>query len=458
MARILICVSNAIWHEGEYKLPCFYEQFLDALKAHGNEVLVFIPHEFNLYAFMSQNTLQKDIDEEQLRQDIITFNPELIISFNHAVYNKLLNITNCPFIIWNADLCDRWNQLDVIKENVDRFTFFCFGKPSIKNIKAYFPNVLPSQIHVAEPATSIKPENIAQDKNISFIGTKFSVNPHHGNSILALSKAEKRIFLEALIEKKKSHYDKDYIPSPNASRLNEFTSQMLNKGLYIESYMAAEKRVSEVFALSDLGLTLYGQGWNELVNVYPSLAAAFDDRIVYTAKHNQDIYNSSKICLNSMHPQCADDTSWRVPDIMASNGCILSEYSISVKNIFGDYKIPMYSNSYEARQLCMKLLQEENLRHDIVAKSHEIVAQRFTWDVRLAEIQEIMGLKLLHNLNGSIKILRPKYVGLRAIRQSQAVKNVKSSKYYTLLKRIVKKVIFYHKLYPILYKIKNALK
>ncbi len=436
MSRILVCLSNVITHKGQKRYVCFYENFLNALKDSGNEVLIFIPQDFNEFAFMSNNTLQQYIDEDKLRHDIISFDPELIISFNYAVYDKLIEITHCPFVIWNADLVNFWNQVDVIQANLHRFTFFCFGKPSIKDLQSNFPHISSKQIHVMPPATSIQAEDIEQDKNISFIGTNFVLHNHYCDFITNLTFEEKQLFNQALHDAQNQLYNKPLIPNTNKAELEAFKTKMFNQDIQITAYIAAQKRVSTVLALSDLGLTLYGHAWEHLSSMLPNLVTIFDDRMVYTSKHNQDIYNSSKICLNSMHPQCSNDLSWRVPDIMASNGCLFSEQSTSVQEIFGNFSIPMYSNAYEARELCIKLLKEDNLRHDIVARSQEIVAKDFTWKKRLTELQEITGVKLFFHNEGDIEKLEPSFLEDK-IKRDQLLAKIRS---------IVKKLILYEHL------------
>lgn len=91
-----------------------------------------------------------------------------------------------------------------------------------------------------------------------------------------------------------------------------------------------------------------------------ALMSAFDETPKFSIKHNQDIYNESKICLSISHPQTRGYAfPWRIYDIMATNGMLISSRS-DLLNEFtkGIVKIPMYESPYEARELCIKYLKK----------------------------------------------------------------------------------------------------
>ncbi len=411
MSKILVCLSNAIDINSEYKPVCFYEQLISELERVGNDVLLFIPNKFNLSCFFSENNLKNNIDEEKLKKDINTFNPDFVITFNNACYHDILNITNCPIIIWNSDFTWLWNQKELVKQHVERYHFFCFTHAGVQDIENTFSHVKSTQIHVVSPATSLRKENLVQDKNISFIGSSFDI-PHDYATFISNLENDDRLKLREIFK----------LINENYTITNEKLEEKIGEVAYSTAYKAfknydrhyffgAEKRFNHVNNLLDLGLVLYGLGWEQYANIAPSLVLAFDKQRVYSAKHNQDIYNSSKLCLNSSHPQAHDGIPWRVLDIMATNGCLFTEKSSAIQNLYNGFKIPMFTTPFEGRDLASKLLLEKNWRNDIVSKSQEIIEKEHTWEKRFIEIQQILGINLFSKQTGTLTELEPLFLG-----------------------------------------------
>jgi hypothetical protein len=99
MAKILFAASNVHKNDGVYKLAGFYDQIVSSLVEEGNEVMLFFPNAFNVNVFSGENKLKNNVNEKKLRKDIKDFNPDLVISFNNANYNKILEVTDCPIAI-----------------------------------------------------------------------------------------------------------------------------------------------------------------------------------------------------------------------------------------------------------------------------------------------------------------------------------------------------------------------
>lgn len=410
MAKVLLSLSNSLLHEGKFRICCFYEQIISELSKYGNDVLVFNPCLFNQGNFMSSNQLKPNISETDLRDKIKHFNPDLILSFNNANYSKILEITNCPIVVWNADLPYLWNQCDLIKRNVDRYTFFSFSDSLVifENMKQSF-GFKDTQCHFVRNATTIQAENIPQTINISFIGTYFGIEQTFCNIIKKytfnqklndVSRAiyenpfvSKDILLETLQDEKKLYHD----------------FKKIREDSYI-SFFSNEKRIQTLLNISDLGLHFFGtKDWINLVDILPSLVLSFDPKCVYTAKDNQKIYNSSKISISINHCQAHDGIPWRVPDVMASNACLLSTRNNFInRHLAKHVKIPTFSNSFEARDLCKKLLKDATWRNDIVLASHKIIDQDWRWPHRFRQIEQIFNLKLINaNKLGTVSILEP---------------------------------------------------
>ncbi len=416
MTRVLVCISNSILIDNEYNIVGFYDQFITTLKELGNNVLVFIPNVFNNNVFASNNELKFNIIEKTLIEDIKKFNPELIFSFNNANYHNILNITNCPIVLWDADLYFMWNQKGIINKNLDRYTFFSFSKKGINNLKQNIKNLKDNQIYFVQAGTNLKRENIIQDKNISFIGTNFENDIWFINFLEKYSNIESKEFIRELNNTIFANPDiriQDLAIVLNKYSNLEAYNYFINN--FIETYYnfySGEKRIKILDSISGLGLYLYGVNWNKIADSFPSLYGCYVNDLLYTAKHNQDLYNSSKLCINILHEQSRNGIPWRVLDIMATQGCLVSEYSKGIEDLVKDkIKLPMFENRFDAYKLCKKLLEDNVYRNEIVNTSNEIINEGYSWRKRFEEISEILKINLLNENStneGQITILQPK--------------------------------------------------
>jgi Glycosyl transferases group 1 len=125
------------------------------------------------------------------------------------------------------------------------------------------------------------------------------------------------------------------------------------------------------------------------------VAASFRPDKIYSLQHNQDIYNSSKICLSVSHAQAIEGFPWRIMDILASNGCLLTDRKKGIADFTkGFVDIPTFDSPIEARDLAAKLLKDEKWRRDIVLGSQACIAAKGRWHHRYAAIEETTGVKL----------------------------------------------------------------
>ena len=80
---------------------------------------------------------------------------------------------------------------------------------------------------------------------------------------------------------------------------------------------------------------------------------------------------------------------------MASNGVLVSSYTARLNELtHNSVKIPMYQNPYDARELCKKMLKEENLRNDIIMASNEFINKFGRWQDNLEQIQSYTDIKI----------------------------------------------------------------
>lgn len=283
MAKVLLGISNGLKINDTYIASGFMEQIIEALKKHGNEVLVYIPNNFHKFVFSSDNSLSDDINENDLRQKIKDFSPDLVITFNNAIYHKILEITDCPIVIWGADKEFLWNQKSLIKQNVGRYTFFCFSEQEIKPRQELF-NIPNNKIHLMRTATNLHAQDLEQNKNISFIGTCFSGSWLFGNYVTKHSGKQE---LKSLIEKIKKSL---FAGVPFDAQTLVQDKQLLNDFLAIGqeeyySFFSAERRYQTLLNIADLGLSVYGNGeWLNNARLFPTLAACFDHTRIVTAQ------------------------------------------------------------------------------------------------------------------------------------------------------------------------------
>jgi hypothetical protein len=398
--------------------------------------------------FFSKNELKRGISEKSLKADIIKFNPELVITFNYATYNKLLDCVSCPIVIWDADLYHLWNQVEFIKKNVSRFEFFCFSKFGIKYAKDFF-NVHKNKIFYVPAATSLEAKNLKKSTEISFIGTFFGMNNIVAEYVKKYSGNEILLQIMSLI-RNNPFITKEQIlssfPSRKCEKLDDF--QKIDEKFY-SGFFSSEDRINILNSVCDLGLKLYGdEGWLSTVHMLPSLTSCFNKEKVYSPKSNQDLYNSSKICLNINHSQSVQGMPWRVCDIMATSGCLISSYTPFIDEVFGRYiKIPMYNNKFEARDLCIKLLKDKAWRKEIIAGSNLAIEDGHRWHHRFKQMEEIFGIQLLNNNSkGSVKILQPEETFLSKY-FSISIENVivrSNSVVYKKKKDLLKKRDYFH--------------
>lgn len=407
MSKILVGVSNGLYKNGTYYPSGFMEQFIEELKNAGNDILVYVPNRFQSQIFFGNNDLLENIDTDKLDEDIKKFNPDLVITFNNTIYNKVLKLTDCPIVVWGADTEPLWNSVELIKKNVERYFFFCFSEQEIAPRKKYF-NISDDRIFLMKPATNIKNTHSEKDKNISFIGTAFDSNPYWLDLI---EKHRGKSDLRLLYHNFSTYFlEKNNVTEgiADADLLKDFAN--ISETEYI-SFFSAEKRTQTLMNISDLGLHLWGnKDWERTKTILPSLYACFHKDTVITVEENQSVYNTSKINININHDQSVNGMNFRICDVLASGGCLISSYSPFVREQFKEIPIPMFNDSFEARNLCKDFLENKGKREDLVALSNEIIDKEWRWKHRFKEMEQITGVSLFSDSAGSFSILQPVFL------------------------------------------------
>lgn len=400
MAKVFMGFYNGVAIENDPSaMPCFYESFINELKKIGNEVLYCFHSDFS-YPF-------NEPASPEFIQDLKNFNPDLIILFNNKFYD-LSKDFDCPIVIYEVDSFLYYSNKQNLKNNPDRYKFIVPQSSSVKILNEEL-GIQKKNICYVPFFTSIMPENLSQSTNISFIGSKFDVFRRDTlyTRFMSTSPSETEI---AQFKRVEECIKSDPFTTKEKIIKNlSLTSNKVINNIFIDHFLMMISNVKRIQTLSqivDLGLDLYGSSnWITDLIYETDLVLSYKNKRVYSIKHNQDIYNGSKICININHIQAVTGFSWRVCDIMASNGCLVSEYKSDFDRLFPNVPIPTFTNRYEARELCVKLLSNDNMRKDIVSQCQEVINKKYRFNHFIKSIEAFLGINLhVTTENEKIKI------------------------------------------------------
>lgn len=423
---------------------CFFDSFFKELREAGNDVLA-INNAY--YGIFNPNRTNNEKIRAYLLSEAIKFSPELIITFNHRILQDILDeFKDIPVVIYDGDELRYFSDLEVIKENIDRYKVFSIVKDWRQDYLDF--GFKENQIFYLPPGTSVKKDlNLPVTMNISFLGQRrFFLSTKLTDAIKKGQELDKFYSTyKEFLSTKKYDYEKLYKKNTAYSTDLDLSDADLWP-LFDQSYL--------IFAnLLDLGLHLGGHesGWRDIVDFIPQIAITHNKAKIFSLSENQDFYNSSKISLCPMHPQAnGKGYSWRCYDIMASNACLVSSYSSELREATKNFvNLPMFDTPYEARTICKDLLENESKRKEIVLASQDFIEQNGRWVDRIKKMEQILDLKLIcPNHKGSFKKLT--WNATLAEKMSQQRKTLteekmpKHIKYYKLLnlgKRIQSKMV-----------------
>ena len=355
MARVLLSHFSPVLDQGQFQSLVYYDALVSALVANGNVVKHMISSEFLDKPWNGTNELKSTLDKDKLVKEIQEFSPELCIAFNNSIPRCITDVLTCSITLWHADSFFYFNDREEIKKNIERFYFVCPFEDTA--------NFLRHELKVAEdkilsilPGTGIQKDDVLQNKNISFIGTPFVSGYSFLDYIKNNDKTAIRRVADRLLKGDNTHYQQ-MTNDEGCSDLAEKVSLSEMASLY-----SSESRMLTLGLISHMGLEIYGGSqWYDIGLYMPWIAMAYNPQKVYSLKHNLDIYNSSKICLNVSHTQATFGFPWRIMDIMASNGCLVSDKNIGIQKFTKGYvDIPVYESPSEAFELCKKILKDEH--------------------------------------------------------------------------------------------------
>ncbi len=460
MARILFSLFSNINWLGDSEIDPFYEGFINTLIDQGNTVMVIRTNEF--LPLITSNTLSSHLNSNKIVKKVQDFNPDLIITANNHIPRVILDAIDKPILLWASDSPVWYSDKDYIRKNVERYKFLHHGwnHAHTKVCIEQFKCTLDQNFHMGH-ATAVKSKKLSIDSKITFVGTVgYPKNMVH--------------YLKYSVDNKKLKDLKAFylkiIKSPMDNDLKNF-----DQGLEIIDFfqtMTANNRIKSLDAISDLGLKVYGFPMN-FFDVAPysmDLAFCFDyDRIASLAD-TERVFNSAKIGVNLYNAHTCSGFSWRVPDIMASNACLISPHKEDLIKFNPYIKMPTFESPQECRELCQKLLKDEVWRKDVVASSHKAIEEHGRFEHMFKTIEGVVDIQLLkvrsNNSKGKLHLLKASdYIKLPYKPISYVSRKIKSSdkakRFIIASLKVILRIIptnFLRKVYHFILSIKNDLR
>ena len=387
MAKIFLTFFNGLKNENDkYAIPIFYESFINGLKDNGNEVFALIHKEWS-------KSWNENIPQDLLNR-IKEFSPDLIIIFNNKFYD-LSPYFDCPIIVYEVDSPLYYGNKDKLLANPNRYKYFVPSSNSINVLNNDF-GVDKKNILLIPFFTEVKAKKVEKLYNISLIASKFtsSYQKNCFNTFMESSPtdAERKEYLSLLDKFKQDVFisDDELFSGVSSNKVIKH----FNKHS-ITFLMSDYKRIKVISNLTDFGIDIWGTpNWASENYNEPYLVLNYHKTPVYSLADNEFIYNSSKIGINIGHLQAKGGFPWRVFDIMASDACLVTEYHDDFSKYFPDLKLPYFSNAWEAREQCKKLLNDESYRKDIVLQSQDIVNRNHRFINALSAIEDFLGVSL----------------------------------------------------------------
>ncbi len=393
MANILLSHFSPVVNGGYYRPICFFDALAEGLAQGGHNVMQLVSTAFLPRYWNGHNGLHDYIDITRLTSDIAAFKPDLCIFANNSVPDTAYKVTDCPVVLFLSDTVKFFNDKDKIAQRAygDRIYFYAPFQRDLDEIGEMFRMGEERIIH-ALPATGVVSEAVPVDKNVSFIGNTFQNQKNTAELIGEFKDKERLNQLFSIIRQNHAQL---------AGALTEDEKALIQKHMpmsHFQSIFSPRDRLLSLALLAEFGLSLYGPDeWLQRADFFPDVAAAWRPDIVYSLKHNQDIYNSSKICLSVAHGQAVEGFPWRVMDVMASNGCLLSDYRQGIADFAKGYvDLPMFDCPARAYELAQKMLKDEAWRRDLVLGSQACIEAKGRWHHRFRDIEEKTGVALTH--------------------------------------------------------------
>ena len=165
------------------------------------------------------------------------------------------------------------------------------------------------------------------------------------------------------------------------------------------------------------------------MNYFPEVFLCYNNKQVYSLKDNEEFYNSAKISLNTKSIQATNGFSFRVCDILASNACLVTEKCDDLNILFPKVGIPTFTSPAEAREQCKRLLENENLRIEIVNAAHETIDKNFRFKQVLDNLEDITNMCMHSSTFGTLELFSDEF-GVTQLQKEQSSKISSIKKFY----------------------------
>jgi hypothetical protein len=376
-----------------------YEAISQTLFNEGNDLLrVNIRGWINCKSWAGKSVLR----DSKLLNMVSDFSPDIILNFSHSLpievcENLLPHTKNClidgdnPNYFWN---------LDYLKKNLNKYYFLGMQTASREMFKQVLGEINDEKYLYFPAATSFEHLENKKNKNISFIGSSFfQIEMPRSSNLLTDD------FYQIYDQVKKNYMVRPEDLNDSLRKSIDDINASMN---LVKFHITWQDRVQHLSLLTDLGLHIYGlDEWKYIRFYNAELGRAFNPVAVRSLQENQEIYNTSKICINISHPQAKTAFSWRVMDIMASSACVLTEYKTDWVQLFSSYiseevvEAIVYRDRYEMREKAKRLLNDEKFRQRCVLECNAAIEKNGRWKHRFIELENFLKIKLISNVGQS---------------------------------------------------------
>ena len=242
--------------------------------------------------------------------------------------------------------------------------------------------------------------------------------------------------------------------------LNDVVSHEFNKGFYYDfsdyskfhntnlatnealCLLSCKNKFEILSQMVDLDIEIHGfpYSWPFIMQYNYRLFEKFDYELSVSIEQNRRNFNKSKLSLNMPNATQKEALSWRVIDIMATNSCLLSHKSKTLDDYFAPYnvKFPTYESPSEARELAIRLLQDDALRNDMVLAQNRVIEENCRFEHKFAGIQQMTGVPLLNNneFTGSASNFKPCFISKSEGYEKNSSSKSKKHKFMEIVKKI----------------------
>lgn len=397
MARVLFCAcSNVTWTKENY-MDGFAEGFIRTLVRMGHNILSINTRKTNVFPFA--NELRVNVDGSNIRKTICDFAPELIITFNNSMPGDVLEYTDCPVLVYSADVPSLYSDKEKILKNLDRY-YFANGARYIEDaIREIFS---PDERHIYffGHATDLKRIDREKTRDIVYVGSM----PNHSQQIISFWNKLNNLYPAEKMNEIKAEFFEEYYRIQEEQFVGDLKFDVNN---YIADFQWQRKNVDLLClestrnkfkllsSMTDFDLEIHGYpgSWPLVMQYDYKLFQCFDYELSVTLDQNANTYAKARIGLNVPNATSKEGLSWRVTDILASSAVLLTRESPVLKELFKGYvDFPMYTDADSAHVLARKLLADDCWRNELIEISNAMINDKCRFEPKIKEIFQMIGI------------------------------------------------------------------